>query len=228
MTDTTNAAKMPPEIAKAIIKVMGGVKKLGKTDRNDFDKYDFTSIDKFLEQVNPLCAEAGLIIVQDEIKREVLPGKNNTPWLHFDFEFWLAHESGAFWDKPLHRGVMVPANGAQAFGSAQSFSLKQFMRSMFQIPTGDKDDADFEKREELPNGAKGGKKTATADPAQFIETKLREAAEAGSMADVAKVWTAQQPAMRRLNADQIKHLECVKDELKATAPQGESKQDAAE
>ena len=147
MTEAIPAAKMPAEIAKAIVKVMGGIKKLGKTERNQFDKYDFVSIDKFLEQVNPLCAEAGLIILQDEIKREVLPGKNNTPWLHFDFEFWLAHETGAFWDKPLHRGVMVPANGAQAFGSAQSYALKQFQRSLFQIPTGDKDDADYGKAE---------------------------------------------------------------------------------
>lgn len=207
--------KMPVEIAKAIVKVMGGVKKLGKTERNQFDKYDFVSIDKFLEQVNPLCAAAGLIILQDEVRREVLPGKNNTPWLHFDFEFWLAHESGAFWDKPLRRGVMVPANGAQAFGSAQSYALKQFQRSLFQIPTGDKDDAeDYGKADELPAGAKGGRSTSES-PAVFIETKLREAAEVGTMEDVAKVWAAQQPAMRRLNDAERERLEAVKGELKA-------------
>ena len=41
---------------------------------------------------------------------------------------------------PLHRSIMVPASmGSQAFGSAQSYALKQFLRSLFQISTGEKD-----------------------------------------------------------------------------------------
>ena len=51
---------------------------------------------------------------------------------------------------------MVPARGAQAFGAAQSYALKQFMRSLFQIPTGDREDADFGAPERLPGQCRHG------------------------------------------------------------------------
>jgi hypothetical protein len=45
---------------------------------------------------------------------------------------------------PVSRTVEVLRNGAQAYGSAQSYALKQFLRSLFLIPTGDADDADLQ------------------------------------------------------------------------------------
>ena len=46
---------------------------------------------------------------------------------------------------------MVQATGAQAFGSAQSYALKQFLRSLFMIPTGDKDDPDNDATKDIAN-----------------------------------------------------------------------------
>ena len=145
--------KYPKEIMAAIIEVMGKIKKIGKADKNTFAKYSFAGIDKFLETVNPLCADAGLIILMDETKREIIRTEKNgkqSNWLFIDFDFILAHSSGTSIEKPFHRSVMVPAEGAQAFGSAQSYMLKQFMRALFLIPTGDKDDADFREATTLP------------------------------------------------------------------------------
>src|SRR3954471_22040307 len=47
------------------------------------------------------------------------------------------------------RAKMVLATGAQAFGSAQSYALKQFMRAMFMISTGEKDDPDFQATQDV-------------------------------------------------------------------------------
>jgi hypothetical protein len=149
---------VPPEVAAAIVKVMGGIKTLGKEDTNKFQRYDFVSVDKFLAAVGPLCAAAGLVILQEEESTEVAAkestddyGKTKTSsWLTVRYAFTFVHASGAAYG-PLHRSVMVPANGAQAFGSAQSYALKQFMRAHFQIPTGDKDDADHQAAEPLPS-----------------------------------------------------------------------------
>lgn len=142
--------KISPEIAKAIVAVMQQVRQLGKEDRNKFQNYDFVSIDKFLAYTGPLCAAAGLFILQEEETFEVEVKQSTddkgqvktAAWLTVKYAFTFCHSSGDTYG-PLHRSVMVPANGAQAFGSAQSYALKQFLRAQFQIPTGDEDDPDL-------------------------------------------------------------------------------------
>jgi hypothetical protein len=149
---------IPPEVAAAIVKVMTGVKTLGKDDTNKFQKYDFVSVDRFLAAVGPLCAGAGLVILQEEDSVDISTkettddyGKTKaSSWLTVRYAFTFVHASGAAYG-PLHRSVIVPANGAQAFGSAQSYALKQFQRAQFQIPTGDADDADRQEAQPLPN-----------------------------------------------------------------------------
>lgn len=155
---------MPPKISEAITAVMTEVRVLQKGDQNKHGGYAFASIDKFLEIVGGACAKAGLIIMQDEIETEILPMTNKrgepSPWLRAKYEFWLSHESGEFMERSFIRTVMVPASGGQAFGSAQSYTLKQFQRSLFQIATGDKDDVDFLPNEDI--GVDTSKKSPTA------------------------------------------------------------------
>ena len=139
---------MPPAVAKAVSSVMGGVTKLKKSEHNNHGNYDFASVDDFLEAIRPLCAKAGLIISQDEESQELkqttkADGKPAT-WLKMTFSYTLIHSSGETWGHRPTRTVMVNAGmGAQAFGAAQSYGLKQFMRSLFQVATGEPDlDAD--------------------------------------------------------------------------------------
>ncbi len=149
---------MPEAVGIAVNSVMAGIKGLFKKEKNQDAGYRFASIDDFLAAVNPLCAKAGLIIIQDELDaRLVHDGSNETArsWLWTTFTFMLAHKSGTVYG-PLTRSVMVPARGAQAFGAAQSYALKQFMRSLFQIPTGDREDADFGAPERLPGQCRHG------------------------------------------------------------------------
>lgn len=139
---------MPPNVAKAVVDVMGEIKLIQKDAKNDHGKYQFAGIDAFLEACRPLCASAGLVIVQDEEHFEVLDGK----WLMIRFAFTLAHASGETWDRRIRRTILVQAAmGSQAFGAAQSYAEKQFMRSLFQIATGENEDVDTHKAELLPN-----------------------------------------------------------------------------
>jgi hypothetical protein len=128
--------------------------------------YNFVSIDGFLSAVNPLCAEAGLVIIQDEDSVEFVErqGRNgSSTWLRVTYSFTIAHVSGAVMARQPRRTVMTIANGAQAFGSAQSYSMKQFLRSLFQIATGDKDDPDFQQTMEIGQQAR-------TKPPQRVET----------------------------------------------------------
>lgn len=138
---------MPPNVAKAVVEVMSKVKRLQKDAENSHGKYRFAGIDAFLEECRPLCAEAGLIIVQDEEHFEVVDGK----WLMIRYAFTLAHQSGETWGNVIRRTIMVQAAmGSQAFGAAQSYVEKQFMRSLFQIATGENEDVDTHQAAPLP------------------------------------------------------------------------------
>lgn len=142
---------LPPKIAEAIAKVMGSIEKLQKEDRNQHGGYNFASIDTFLEEVRPKCVDAGLLIIPDEESCDVVGD-----WLKIKFSFTLAIKEGETWEHRPTRTVMVTAKmGAQAFGAAQSYAMKQFMRGLFQIATGDDADADQYEHGQLPNGRNG-------------------------------------------------------------------------
>lgn len=145
---------MPKEIAVAVLDVMRAVGKLAKDSKNTQGNYSYASVDAFLEAVNPACAEAGLIVCPIELSSDLTTfetsdhtGKTKVRrQLAFSYNFMLIHESGATWCNERDvRHVAVEAIGAQAYGSAQSYALKQYMRALFQIPTGD-EDADAQDR----------------------------------------------------------------------------------
>lgn len=147
MTETHAPFGMTPEIAAAICTVMKKVRRLEKDDKNKFDNYNFTSVDRFFEFVNPLMAEAGLMVHYDETGQEYYTNKKESLWMRSRFAIYLCHESGAM-AGPFNRTVAVPMTGAQSYGSAQSYALKQFLRATFLIPTGEKDDADHNAKDD--------------------------------------------------------------------------------
>lgn len=139
---------MPKEIAGAIVLVMRAVGKLAKDAKNNHGGYKYTSVDAFLEATNPACAEAGLIIkpVQLSCESDVLEvwdkdGKSRAKRImRFRYRFRLIHESGAMWTDPEdERTVVIDYSGPQTFQAAESFAEKAYMRTLFQIPTGDPD-----------------------------------------------------------------------------------------
>ena len=143
MTDT---APQIGEVVTAAAKAMAAIRKVGKEGRNEHDKYNFASIDDFLAMVNPICADAGLIfpMQEDGIEDFTRKGKfGDSSWMRVRWQITVMHISGQSLP-PVLRTVEVIRNGAQAYGSAQSYALKQFLRSFLLIPTGDKDDADLQ------------------------------------------------------------------------------------
>lgn len=153
MTNITDAPEGGKSaIRKAITAVAKGVTRVSKNSRNDEQKYDFASIDDFLAMTGPIMAENGLFIMidEEEVTDFERQGKYNPSfWLRIKFLITVCHENGEEM-KPVRRTVEVIRTGAQSFGSAQSYVLKQFQRALFNIPTGDKDDADFAERGDGP------------------------------------------------------------------------------
>lgn len=144
---------MPKEIASSIMLVMRAVGRLVKDSKNNHGGYSYASTDTFYEAINPACAEAGLIIKPRLVSSQFLTvettkdGKT-TPKRMVEclYKFMLIHESGATWCDPEDtQRIVVDHTGPQAFGAAQSYAHKTFMRSLFIVATGDKD-ADSEEQ----------------------------------------------------------------------------------
>ena len=176
------------EIIAALCAAMGEVKKVAREGRNEHDKYNFAGIDDFLKLVNPICSANGLIVHMDEGNREDFTRKGKygeSSWMRQSFDLTLMHVSGQTLP-PVTRTVEVLRNGAQAYGSAQSYALKQFWRCILLIPTGDKDDADFAQTDagtvhhEQP-GAPEPTDDAVAKACEYING-------ADSLADLQRVW----------------------------------------
>lgn len=183
---TDSAPAFPPKLAAALCKVSGDVKQLGKSERNDFAKYNFVSVDKFYGVIGSLMAEHGVHCIPDCIESEVVANaKTGKPLLRERWAFTLLHESGEC-AGPYHRTVTVPAEGAQAHGSSESYAQKQFLRGVFRVPTGDKDDADFGDRQE--HGVREAKPVETIDTerAALIDNNLKAVGK--SVADVCKAY----------------------------------------
>lgn len=158
-----SGSAVPAEISKAIGEIMAQVKSLPKGERNDHGHYNFASIDDFLAFVGPLCSAAGLIVYQDEDSVDIID-RGGKAWLKVTYAFRLGHVSGILHDRPARRTVFQSITGPQTTGSCQSYALKQYLRSMFLIPTGDKDDPDYQKQQDMP---------AAQKPTHYVEPPRR-------------------------------------------------------
>ena len=156
---------IPAEISAAISQVKSHVTRLAKNEENKYQRYNYTSVDSFYEVLGPLESAAGLSIIMTEADPpEILPmakadREGSSAWLKIRWAITIGHTSGATYG-PIYRTVMVPASGAQAFGSAESYISKQFARCLYRIPTGDKDDADANDKHPLPSGREQAKAPA--------------------------------------------------------------------
>ena len=163
------SAGMPPAIAAALCKVMGAAKQLGYDSANTHASYKYVSADKFFAIFGPACAEAGLTVIMDEDSVDIIgvAGKDGraVSWLKTRYKFTFAHSSGCVYG-PVFRTVMVIANGPQAFGSAQTFLLKQFLRATFLVPTGDRDEVDEQPHIEIPRSDARAPSASPQQPAQ--------------------------------------------------------------
>lgn len=170
MTETAHAAimPMPPEIATAIIAVKKVIETIDRDKTNPQGKYKYASVDHFYHEVRKPMADAGLFTILMETSAEVSVrevkgeyGTRSSSWLALEYDIYLFHASGASFG-PIRRTVTVVASGPQAYGAAESFVTKYFLRNVFKIATGDPEIDDMQPSELPPN-----KEPAKISPVSF-------------------------------------------------------------
>ena len=130
------------QINVAINAAMKKIKQLRKDDRNPHGNYSFASIDAFLDMCRPICSEHGLHPQVNSVNSETFNAGNGKLWAKFSYLIAMGHVSGET-TEPVGMDIMLPLTGAQTSGSAQSYAVKQFLRGLLLISTGDKDDVDL-------------------------------------------------------------------------------------
>lgn len=148
-------APMPKLIAEAVAHVMSKVTKLEHTETNTHGNYRYASVDDFYEMVRPLMAEAGLVIIPEELETSMVTTQSQSStrsWLKIKYDFTL-NVGGQEWEYRPKRTAMADATmGSQAFGAAASYAEKFFLRALFKVSTGEPD-MDAEAQSQLPASA---------------------------------------------------------------------------
>jgi hypothetical protein len=179
------------KIYAAVAKAMGDVERVAKDSRNVDQKYNFASVDDFMAMVGPICAKYGLVTIFDEDAREFIekPGKYGpTQCVSISYQITTWHESGEQLPT-VRRHVEVIRNGPQAYGAAQSYTLKQYYRGLLNIPTGDNDDPDHGSVPQEQSAPQQQQRKAAPEPKQEAVDKACEYIhEATDMDELKRRW----------------------------------------
>lgn len=90
-------AEFSSKVAKAVIAVSREIGRIQKDGRNEFQRYKYTKWEDINEVLSPLLADHGLIIIQNEVNRDILERSSEGCVLALTYSFTLVHESGEHW-----------------------------------------------------------------------------------------------------------------------------------
>lgn len=145
----TAAPATVSKIATAISAVMAEVGHVAKGGMNEFHRYRYATMENVLQRVTPLMAKHGLAIIQTEKSRSWFDGEKV---IAVTYAFTIMHSSGEVWpERPEQSGMCRCRDSKGGFddkslNKCHTSARKYFLLALFQIPTGDEDDNDNEKR----------------------------------------------------------------------------------
>jgi hypothetical protein len=131
-------------LAKGIAGVMSEVGTIQKTGFNKFHNYAYATLQDLLFALCPLMGKHGVVVIQNEMERAALEGGR----VQVTYEFSIFHTSGESWpEKPRFTGMAIGKDSKgnwddKAINKCHSAARKYFLLSLFQVPSGDFDDAD--------------------------------------------------------------------------------------
>lgn len=126
-------------IIEAILAVRKEVPTLGKKHDNEYSGYKYVSIDQFYETITPIATKAGLVWRARMAEWKVNPDMGKSGAVESRVVFDLYHSDGTEFLDYMSVPIINSLVGAQTTGQIMSYAEKVFMRSTFDVPTGEKD-----------------------------------------------------------------------------------------
>lgn len=147
------------KVATAISAVMNEIGIIAKEGTNSFHHYKYAQMQDILQKLTPLLAKNGLVIFQTEVGRAMF---DEDRAISVQYQFTIAHTSGEAWpDRPLQTGLSRCRDSKggfddKALNKCHTAARKYFLLALFQIPTGEEDDADSHEtgRRQAPTNVK--------------------------------------------------------------------------
>lgn len=163
------------QLTKAVAGVTSHVGTIQKSGYNQFHKYKYPTMDDILVVVNPLMGQNGLMVLQNEVSRDILEGNR----LAVGYEFTLYHESGEVTPPTRGTGMCIARDSKgnwddKAIAKCHTNARKYYLMALFQIPTGDIPDNEPEDANQRPKTVPGPGPKATPreqKPAKVDESK---------------------------------------------------------
>lgn len=140
----TSLGAPPKAVTQAIATVMANMGAVAKSQENKHGGYKFASTDDIYAATTKKMGEIGLILVAFQEEWEIKEGAKDSTGkiprsLRVAYSFMFAVGADAWHHPQSKRSLLVQYTGPQTFQAAESYAKKQFLRSTFQIPTGDMD-----------------------------------------------------------------------------------------
>lgn len=164
------------KIIAAIAKIMSEVGSVKKDGENKFHGYKYATASDILHKIQPLLAREGLVIFQNEVSRDLIADGSA---LAINYEFTIAHKDGDVWNERIKQTGMAAARNSKggfddkAANKCHTAARKYFMLALFQIPTGDYDDAD-EQEDRLADKRNGNGGHISHEQAESLLTMVNE------------------------------------------------------
>src|SRR6266436_1149096 len=141
-------------LVAAIAAVMNEVHVVAKRGENEFHRYRYATMGDILKEITPLLGRHGIVIFQSETGRAMFDDDNV---IAIEYAFTVAHASGETWPHVIKQtGVSTCRNSKggwddKSLNKCHTAARKYFLLSLFQIPTGEEDDADQGDRRPPPS-----------------------------------------------------------------------------
>src|SRR5713226_7107627 len=138
---TLPAAPSGGGLVAAIAAVMNEVHVVAKRGENEFHRYRYATMGDILKEITPLLGRHGIVIFQSETGRAMFDEDNV---IAIEYAFTVAHASGETWPHVIKQtGVSTCRNSKGGWDNkSHTAARKYFLLALFQIPTGEEDDAD--------------------------------------------------------------------------------------
>jgi hypothetical protein len=140
-------------LVAAIAAVMNEVHVVAKRGENEFHRYRYATMGDILKEITPLLGRHGIVIFQSEVGRAMFDDDNV---IAVEYAFTVAHASGETWPHVIKQtGVSTCRNSKggwddKSLNKCHTAARKYFLLALFQIPTGEEDDADQDKNDRRP------------------------------------------------------------------------------
>lgn len=173
-----------PAIYPALIKANKAIGAIAKNNANQQQHFMFRGVDDVYNELHPILAECGIVIVPEVVSYDVSEGRSTKGSVIFYTRATIRHHFTAEDGSHVTTKVVGEAmdSGDKGMNKAMSIALKYALFQIFTIPTKEDKDPDATIYEIVPQTA------VDTDYQSRVEAAFNELAKAGSFDELVNIY----------------------------------------